>query len=251
MSSGDPRPRSVGCTVTAHLDEYAWNTPEDRDLFQGSLHCNMLCAALDWLPHVFVQSPHGSGKSTLLKYAKAVVGGAAHPVAKDVTKSFIEQHFIGTAMAVFLDEMESDTDPQRINRILELIRLMSDDGATGGRGSAGGKSRKLDVHGTVTMAATVSGDWRPQDRSRITLLSVRPFGQRRKDHPPAPPEMLAGASQRRSRNVAGVAGEGDSDLGSVSPEPRGRARRHLENGRDPARRRPARQPDRRLGDYDE
>ena len=185
-----PAAAPVGCTVTAHLDEYAWNTPEDRDLFQGSLHCNMLCAALDWLPHVFVQSPHGSGKSTLLKYAKAVVGGAAHPVAKDVTKSFIEQHFIGTAMAVFLDEMESDTDPQRINRILELIRLMSDDGATGGRGSAGGKSRKLDVHGTVTMAATVSGDWRPQDRSRITLLSVRPFGQRRKDHPPRPPRCL-------------------------------------------------------------
>jgi hypothetical protein len=184
-----PAAASVGCAVTAHLDEYAWNTPEDRDLFQGSMHCNMLCAALSWLPHVFIQSPQGSGKSTLLTYAKAIVGGAAHPVAKDVTKAFIEQHFTSTAMAVFLDEMESDTDPHRINRLFELIRLMSDDGATGGRGSAGGKSRRLDVHGTVTMAATVTGDWRPQDRSRITLLSVRPHHTR--DRPPAPPELLA------------------------------------------------------------
>jgi hypothetical protein len=186
-----PAPASVGCTVAAHLDEYAWESLEDRDLFLGSLHCNMLCAALTWLPHVFIQAPQGSGKSTLLKYAKAIVGGAAHPVVKDVTKAFVEQHFTSTAMALFLDEMESDTDPMRVSRLFELFRLMSDDGAEGGRGSAGGKSRKLDVHGTVTMAATVSGEWRPQDRSRIMLLSLRPFASRGNDHTAASPATIA------------------------------------------------------------
>ncbi|MFO1081891.1 MAG: hypothetical protein U1E23_14830 [Reyranellaceae bacterium] len=186
------RPASAGDgrMITAHLDEWAWETPEDRDLFQGSLYCSMLCAALDWLPHVFVQAPFGSGKSSLLRYARALLGGAAHPLLQTYTKAFIEQRYSGTGMAFLLDEMESDSESARINRLFELLRLMSDDGAEGGRGSSSGRTRKLDVHGTVTMAATVSDEWRPQDRSRITLLSVRPFISRH-DRPPAPPDVIA------------------------------------------------------------
>jgi hypothetical protein len=186
-----PAGPDVGRIVAAHLDEWTWESPEDRDLWQGSLHCDMLCAALDWLPHIFAQAPFGSGKSSLLRYSRTLVGGAAHPVQRTYTKAYIEQHFTGTAQALFLDEMESDSEGARINRLFELIRLMSDDGAEGGRGSSAGKSRKLDVHGTVTMAATVTEEWRPQDRSRITLVSVRPFNTRSKDHPPAPPETMA------------------------------------------------------------
>ncbi len=186
---------TLGRTVTAHLEEWAWQEAEDRDLFQGSLHCNMLCQALTWLPHTFVLAPYGSGKSSLLRYARTVVGGAAHPVQKTYSKAYLEQHFASTAMALFLDEMESESESMRIKRLFELIRLLSDDGAEGGRGSSGGKSRKLDVHGTVTMAATTSEEWRPQDRSRITLLTVRPFATRT-DHPPAPPEILSAHLQR-------------------------------------------------------
>jgi hypothetical protein len=185
-----PAGPELGRRVAAHLDEWAWENPEDRDLFQGSLHCDMLCAALAWLPHIFVLAPYGSGKSALLRYARTLVGGAAHPVQRTYSKAYLEQHFSSTAAALFLDEMESDSEQARINKLFELIRLLSDDGAEGGRGSSGGKSRKLDVHGTVTMAATVSEEWRPQDRSRITLVSVRPFSSRI-DHPPAPPEILA------------------------------------------------------------
>lgn len=198
-----PADSSVGRTVTAHLDEWAWDTPEERDLFQGSLYCNMLCAALTWLPHVFVLAPYGSGKSSLLRYARALVGGAGHPVQKTYSKAWIEQHFSATAGALFLDEMESDQESMRIKRLFELIRLLSDDGAEGGRGSASGKSRKLDVHGTVTMAATTSEEWRPQDRSRITLLSVRPFTSR-SDRPPAPPEILNAQLQVASKSSAGL-----------------------------------------------
>ncbi len=186
---------ALGRTVAAHLDEWTWEAEEDRDLFQGSLHCNMLCQALTWLPHVFVLAPYGSGKSSLLRYARTVVGGAGHPVQKTYSKAYLEQHFSSTGMALFLDEMESDSEAARIKQLFGLIRLLSDDGAEGGRGSSSGKSRKLDVHGTVTMAATTSEEWRPQDRSRITLLTVRPFATRI-DHPPAPPEILSAHLQR-------------------------------------------------------
>src|SRR5262249_30130505 len=85
---------------------------------------------------------------------------------------------------------ESDSETRRIHGLFELVRLLSDDGAEGGRGTASGKSRQLDVHGTVTMAATVSDEWRPQDRSRIAYLELRPLNLRY-DHPPAPPEIVS------------------------------------------------------------
>ena len=185
-----PAGTDLGRIVAAHLDEWHWESAESRDLFQGGQYCNMLCAALTWLPHIFVRAPYGSGKSMLLRYARTLCGGAAHPVQQTYSKAYLEQNFSSTAAALFLDEAESTEASHRIRALFELIRLLSDDGAEGGRGTAGGKSRKLDVHGTVTMAATTSEDWQPQDRSRIAYLEIRPLKQRR-DHSPAPPEVLA------------------------------------------------------------
>lgn len=177
-------------TVAAHLDEWHWADPEGRDLFLGGLFCDMLGAATSWRPHKFVRAPAGSGKSTLLKYVRAVLGGASHPIQSSYSKAFLEQMFSGTALALLLDEMESDSDSARVRHLLELVRLLSDDGASGGRGSAGGVARTFDLHGAVTMVATVTEAWRPQDRSRITLLELRRFADRL-NHPPAPPEVLA------------------------------------------------------------
>ena len=189
-----PGPSALGRTVSGHLNEWVWNTEEAHDLFQGGLHCDMLCSALGWLPHKFVLAPYGSGKSSLLRYARALVGGAAHAVQRTYSKAYLEQNFAGTGAAFYLDETESDAEGDRIRRIFELVRLLSDDGAEGGRGSSSGKSRRLDVHGTVTMAATVTEEWPPQDRSRITLLELRTFADRA-DHPPAPPETIAAMLQ--------------------------------------------------------
>ncbi len=184
-----PAGGSVGRTVAAHLGEWVWDSAEALDLFLGGLHCDMLCSSLSWLPHKFVVAPQGSGKSSLLEYARALVGASAHDVQKSYTKAWFEQNFASTGCAFYLDEAESDEDGGRIRSLFEMVRLLSDDGAQGGRGSASGQARKIDVHGTVTMAATLTEEWKPQDRSRITLLEIRPFADRT-DQPPAPPEQL-------------------------------------------------------------
>lgn len=188
---------SLGRMVTAHLDEWHWDQEdgEARDLFQGGLWCGKLASALTWLPHMFVRAPFGSGKSSLLRYVRALLGGSAHAVLKTYSKAFIEQNYSHAAAALLLDEAESDHDPHRIRGLIELVRLLSDDGAEGGRGSTSGKARRLDVHGPVIMAATVSEEWRPQDRSRIAYLELRGLRDRR-DHPPAPPEIMAAQLHR-------------------------------------------------------
>ena len=189
-----PGAATLGRTVAAHLDEWVWESAEARDLYQGGLHCDMLCSSLLWLPHKFVLAPYGSGKSALLRYSRALVGGSAHAVQRTYSKAYLEQNFAGTAAAFYLDETESDSEGDRIRRIFELVRLLSDDGAEGGRGSSSGKSRRLDVHGTVTMAATLTEEWAPQDRSRIMLLELQRFADR-PDRPPAPPETVAAMLQ--------------------------------------------------------
>lgn len=187
----EPGPAELGRAVGGHLGEWAWSTPESQDLFQGALHCNMLGSWIAWLPHIFVEAPYSSGKTLLLKYARTLLGGASHDIQRNYTRAHFEQNFEGTALCFPVDETENDSEPDRIRKIIEFVRLLSDDGATGGRGTASGKGRKIDVHGAMLMAATMTEEWLPQDRSRITLLELRSFRDR-PDHPPAPPETITG-----------------------------------------------------------
>jgi hypothetical protein len=184
-----PGPAELGRVVAGHLDEWAWATPESQDLFHGALHCNMLGSWIAWLPHIFVEAPYSSGKTLLLRYARTLLGGASHDIQRNYTRAHFEQNFIGTALCFPVDETENDSEPDRIRKIIEFVRLLSDDGATGGRGTASGKGRRIDVHGAMLMAATMTEEWLPQDRSRITLLELRSFRDRR-DHPPVPPETI-------------------------------------------------------------
>lgn len=186
----DPGGAELGRAIAGHLREWGWATPESQDLFHGALHCNMLGSWIAWLPHIFVEAPYSSGKTLLLKYARTVLGGASHDIQRNYTRAHFEQNFEGTALCFPVDETENDSEPDRIRKIIEFVRLLSDDGATGGRGTASGKGRKIDVHGAMLMAATMTEEWLPQDRSRITLLELRSFRDR-PDHPPVPPETIA------------------------------------------------------------
>lgn len=177
-----PAPLSVCQTVAAHLDEWNWQDLEARDLFMGGLLCDMLGDAPLWKPHKFVRAPAGSGKSTLLKYVRALLGGSAHPIQRTYSKARLEEHFAHTACALLLDEAESDTDVERLRKITDLVLLLSDDGATGGR-----FQREIDLHGLITMVATVRDDWRSTIKSRVVCLELRSLLER-KDKPPLPSE---------------------------------------------------------------
>jgi hypothetical protein len=158
--------------VAARIDEWNWLDEEGRNLFLGGLCCDMLGDALHWKSNRFIRAQPGSGKSSLLKYQQALLGAAAHPIERTYTRSRLEQKFSNTSCALLLDELESDTDGGTIRRVFEVIRLMSDDGATGGRGSSSGQARDISLHGTVTMVATLAEAWRPQDRSRIAYIEL-------------------------------------------------------------------------------
>lgn len=167
-----------GLWVCDALNNWNWTDDEARELYAGARFVHMLADAPRWKVHQFIQAPPEAGKTTLLHFTKALGGGSTGPMLKTFSKALIEQAYSNMGLAVILDEVESDLDPNRIKHLFELFRLLSDDGAVGGRGSASGKARTIDVHGPITMAATVRERWRPQDRRRITLLQLRPLLER-------------------------------------------------------------------------
>jgi hypothetical protein len=124
----------------------------------------------------------------LLEFVRALLGGAAHSIVKDYTKAFLEQNFSHTSCALLMDEAEGDKEGV-MSRLWNLILLLSDHGATGGRGSARGQSRTIDLHSSVTMVATLTDDWKRTIRSRVTLLELEGL-ESRVDRPSAPPETM-------------------------------------------------------------
>jgi hypothetical protein len=156
--------------IMAHLDEWHWESPEARELAAGKLWCDALGDAPRWKTHGFVRAHAGSGKSTFLQYMSALLGSAAHPIQRTYSKTHLEEIGKHTALAILLEEAEGDAgeDAHRLQQILKLLLLLSDEGAVGGR-----FKREIDLHGPVTMVATLTDDWRSTVKSRVVLLELR------------------------------------------------------------------------------
>lgn len=161
--------------IMAHLDEWHWESPEARELAAGKIWCDALGDAPRWKTHGFVRAHAGSGKSTFLQYMSALLGSAAHPIQRTYSKTHLEEIGKHTALAILLEEAEGDAgeDAHRLQQILKLLLLLSDEGAVGGR-----FKREIDLHGPVTMVATLTDDWRSTIKSRVVLLELRSLKSR-------------------------------------------------------------------------
>ncbi|HQS18623.1 hypothetical protein [Reyranella sp.] len=163
----DPAGRN---TIMAHLAEWHWDSPEACELAAGKIWCDALGDVPRWKTHGFIRAHAGSGKSTLLQYMSALLGAAAHPIQRTYSKTHLEEIGKHTALAILLEEAEGDAgeDAHRLQQILKLLLLLSDEGAVGGR-----FKREIDLHGPVTMVATLTDDWRSTVKSRVILLELR------------------------------------------------------------------------------
>lgn len=177
--------------IMADLDEWHWDTAEARELFAGKLWCDVLGDLPRWKVHGFIRARASSGKTTLLQYVGALLGAAAHPIQRTYSKTHLEEIGKHKALAILLEEAEGDPgeEAQRLAQIYKLLLLLSDEGAVGGR-----FNRQIDLHGPVTMIATLTDDWRTTIKSRIVLLELRPL-RARTDHPLASLESIAAMTE--------------------------------------------------------
>jgi hypothetical protein len=168
---------SVGGLLHSTVKRWNWKRPEiDADLFLGFLGQAMLGGAPTWRGHMMVNGQAGSGKSSLAALAGAVLGGSAHPQTNNYTEAGLRQSMTEQARCLILDEAESEGEFGRLQRVVELMRHMSQgDGSKAVRGSTGGQSQSFTLTGCALMLSILRVPLKPQDRSRITQLQIEPI----------------------------------------------------------------------------
>lgn len=160
------------------LGTWSYRHSGGRELVAGYIGVSLLGAAPHWRAHAGVNGPRGCGKSSLAELVAAAQGDQGHGKIDQTTEAGLRQMMTGTARGVVLDEQEGGgLGALRAEQVVELIRLMSGGGSGGRvqRGSLGGEAKDFRIVASVFVAMIQPPPMKPQDRSRITLVELRPL----------------------------------------------------------------------------
>ena len=138
----------------------------------------LLCGIVPWRAHLLLSGAPGTGKSTLLELIMAVFGPDGIVSSDDATEAGIRQLLNGARKAVALDEIENENDANnyKVRQVVKLARNASKARVGGGtlRGSAEGHAKDWPIVTTIVFSSVDAIPLRPQDRTRITPLRLRP-----------------------------------------------------------------------------
>lgn len=159
------------------LQRWAYERPAiDGLLILGFIAEGMLGAAAPWRAHLYVNGEFGSGKSALVRLVSSALGSAGHDISNNFTEAGLRQQMTEQARAFILDEAEQEDGGGRIAAVIEMLRHMSGEGGMKAvRGSSGGVAQRFNVTGCAYLSSILRVPLRPQDRSRITQIVLRPL----------------------------------------------------------------------------
>lgn len=153
------------------LQTWNWERPKvDAFLMLGWIGAAMLGGALPWRPSVFLTGDKGIGKSTLQGLVSMVLGRQVVSTP-NTTAAGIYQTVKQDAVAVAIDELEAGADNRRVMQVIELARLASSGGIMF-RGGSDHKSTSFQARSPFLFSAINPPPLKPQDRSRMALLSI-------------------------------------------------------------------------------
>jgi hypothetical protein len=169
--SADAATREDGLQLRKDLSLWNWADDLGPDLALGWIGAALMGAVSAWHPHLLVSADYGSGKSALCRLIGHVLGVSPR---NNFSEAGLRAILTNEARGVVLDEAEGGS---RFDKVVELIRHMATEGgASVLRGvSGGGAARTSTVVGSVMMAGIAPPALKPQDRSRITELELRPL----------------------------------------------------------------------------
>jgi hypothetical protein len=173
-ASGEPGARVLDLFATWH-----WRREIDPELLVGWIACAVMGGYLKWRPLMWITGDKGTGKSTLHDAIKTMLGDAILGVT-DATAAGIWQRLGYDCLAVAFDELESDVDNRKGERVIGFARTASSGGLVlrGGQDHQGSdfEARSCFLFSSINMLSL-----RPQDRSRMAILELLPI---RKDTAP-------------------------------------------------------------------
>lgn len=159
-----------------------WSEPHAGKYLAGWLSIARIAGVLPVRPHVWLTGESGSGKTTVMeRLVSSALGSKSswlHVVGAS-TEAGIRQILRADAIPLVYDEFEtiSEGTRQRIEAVIELLRsAWSPTSAVIAKGSAGGVSSLYGINSPALVSSirvVLSND---ADKSRFTILELRPHG---------------------------------------------------------------------------
>lgn len=179
-----PRPdMSYGeSEITKNIDQlhqllktWNWRRPDiDVRLLIGWIGAALLGGALRYRPLVWITGDRGTGKTVLHEVLKAIFAEALLSVS-DATSAGVWQKLGMSSHPVALDEMEAEEDNRRQQNVIKLARQA----ATGGvvlRGGQDHQGTEFTARACFLFSSILLPPLLGQDRSRLAILDLNPFG---------------------------------------------------------------------------
>lgn len=173
-----PEPQPAGLAgpaaeLLATLQTWNWRHPQAAPrLLLGWIGVAMIGGALKWRPAVWPTGGTGTGKSTLIQAIKDLLGPQGSMNTAQSSAAAVRQVLGAQTVPTLLDELEpSDTTPERVQAIVELLRLMSS-GATAHRGGADHQARSFTLRSAPMATSILVPPLPSQDRTRIAILDL-------------------------------------------------------------------------------
>lgn len=145
----------------------------DAMLLMGWLGVAMLGGALDWRPSAFIVGEAGTGKSELIKLLKTVLGRGMISTT-NATEAGLYQHVGHDSLPIWIDELESDDNPDQAKKVLKMAR----DTASGSvriRGGADHKGVEFQARSAFGFSGINPPPIPPANLTRLAIIQLGPL----------------------------------------------------------------------------
>ena len=147
----------------------------NKMLFGGWCTIAPIGGALSWRPHIWITADKGAGKSTIMDNIVRPLIEHCVAATSSTTEAGLRQDLHNNALPVLFDEAETKTQKtsENMDRVLELARAASHNGAPIIKGSPSGKTTSYTVRSCFCFASIITGTKEAADESRITVFEYK------------------------------------------------------------------------------
>jgi len=158
--------------LLATFRQFYFVEPEAAPLLLLGMVAQMfVCGALKWRAHMWLSAPTSSGKTTLQSIIREMLGPwCIH--TEDASEAAIRQVLGQDTLAVLIDEAEAHDNPERLARLLNLIKKASSGGGII-RGTAEHKAQEFVAQSCFLLSSVLHAPLRGEDRNRIAIIEMR------------------------------------------------------------------------------
>lgn len=168
-----------GAALLDQIETWNWARGDiDAKLLVGWMGAAMLGAGPEWRPQAWLTSSPGAGKSTLQLLVRWTLGAGGYIKSEETTPAAVSQLAAQSSLPVSLDELEAKANNTKVQEIIELMRIASSGGSKARGGQDGKTAVVTQLHNCFLASSVLLPPLKPQDKSRIVVLSLRPFVKR-------------------------------------------------------------------------